>query len=240
MSTYMMMPKDYARELMRSGKRDKARCFFEYVIDVEDNKINSIRFYANAWDKQRTVVERWVNEFKKEIVKHHEFWAEKNKIHAINVSKISKKHVDSNVDSNVDSHIDTKQPNTSGFKAVNKNTNVDTLGTACGQSINKEYKESKRVQSKFVSPTLKELEAYSQEQNLVVDIEKFFKYYTATDWKDNKGKSVKNWKLKLITWSTKSSPKQTSLEDMPMEERIIVAERQRQAKIKEWEVANGF
>lgn len=58
----------------------------------------------------------------------------------------------------------------------------------------------KKAKKKFVPPTLEEVRAYVLEKSLNVDAQKFFDYYEAGDWHDAKGKAVKNWKQKCLTW----------------------------------------
>ena len=53
-------------------------------------------------------------------------------------------------------------------------------------------------------PTLDEIKSYISEKNLNVDAEKFFDYFDAGEWLDSKGKPVRSWKQKLITWSNKN------------------------------------
>lgn len=53
---------------------------------------------------------------------------------------------------------------------------------------------------RFVIPTVDEVAAYCRERNNGVDAKKFVEYYEAGQWKDAKGKPVKNWKQKVITW----------------------------------------
>lgn len=50
-------------------------------------------------------------------------------------------------------------------------------------------------------PTLEEVEEYISDKKLNVDAKKFYEYFDAGDWLDSKGKPVRNWKQKLITWS---------------------------------------
>ena len=64
-------------------------------------------------------------------------------------------------------------------------------------------KESKKKKS-FSPPSFDEVEAYCKERNSNVDPKRFFDYYNAGGWNDNKGNSVKNWKQKLITWETRN------------------------------------
>ena len=119
--------------------------------------------------------------------------------------------------------------------------------------MNHQVKELKRGnvnsnKSEFTPPSREEILNYVTEHKLCVDIEKFIKYYTASNWRDNKGKQVKNWKLKLITWDNGNTkqPKQQDLSTMPLEqikdldERMAEAERRRQANIEKWEKENGI
>lgn len=62
------------------------------------------------------------------------------------------------------------------------------------------YIKEKSEKSKFVPPTLEEIEAYCKERNNKVDPQQFFDYYSTGEWKDAKGNPVKNWKQKIITW----------------------------------------
>lgn len=101
--------------------------------------------------------------------------------------------------------------------------------------------------TEFIPPKREEILNYVKENNLCVDVEKFIKYYTASEWKDNKGKQVKNWKLKLITWdNSKPTTKPTDLSNIPLDQiqdldvRMAEAERRRQANIEKWEAENGI
>lgn len=70
-------------------------------------------------------------------------------------------------------------------------------------------KKTQSVINSFIAPTLEEVKNYCQERKNSVNPEKFFDYYSAGNWKDAKGNSVKNWKQKLLTWESKDpSPTQ--------------------------------
>lgn len=66
--------------------------------------------------------------------------------------------------------------------------------------------ESKR--KTFTPPTLEEIKKYIKEKQLSVDANRFYTYFTEGNWIDSKGNKVKNWKQKLITWSSHSSSEQ--------------------------------
>lgn len=64
------------------------------------------------------------------------------------------------------------------------------------QQINK----NTNAPAKFTPPTLEEIKAYCLERKNNVDPQRFFDYFDASDWIDSEGKSVRNWKQKIITW----------------------------------------
>lgn len=76
-------------------------------------------------------------------------------------------------------------------------------------NLNKSNTESGRKRtSRFTPPTLEEVKAYASENNLNVDAEKFYRYFTTPDdsgrtWIDSKGNPVRNWKQKMLTWANK-------------------------------------
>lgn len=76
------------------------------------------------------------------------------------------------------------------------------------KDLDKEKDKEKDInepQKRFVKPTLEEVQAYCKERNNNVDAKAFFDYYETGDWKDAKGKPVKNWKQKVITWERSSN-----------------------------------
>lgn len=66
---------------------------------------------------------------------------------------------------------------------------------------------NKPKRTRFVPPTLEDVQAYCQERNNSVDAEKFYDYYTTAKWTDAKGNKVRNWKQKVITWERNTPPK---------------------------------
>jgi hypothetical protein len=60
-------------------------------------------------------------------------------------------------------------------------------------------------QSRFVPPTLEDVQQYASENNLKVDPQRFYTYFTTPNekgetWVDSKGNKVRNWKQKMLTW----------------------------------------
>lgn len=61
----------------------------------------------------------------------------------------------------------------------------------------------KRVKKEFIPPTIEEATEYVLEKQLVINPYKFIDWYTKTDWYDNKGKKITNWKNKALNWDTR-------------------------------------
>ena len=57
------------------------------------------------------------------------------------------------------------------------------------------------AKEKFKEPSLEDIQKYIDEKKLNVIAKDFYDYFEAGNWKDSKGKKVKNWKQKIITWS---------------------------------------
>ena len=74
-----------------------------------------------------------------------------------------------------------------------------------------EPKRKRYARKPFVPPTLEEVKAYCAERKNNVDPQKFFDYFSASDWHDSKGKKVSSWKQKVITWEgfSKDNEKKT-------------------------------
>lgn len=64
-----------------------------------------------------------------------------------------------------------------------------------------------RAKKEFIPPTLEQVEEYVIEKQLVINPYRFMDWYTKTDWKDNEGKQVNNWKNKLINWDSREKEK---------------------------------
>lgn len=81
----------------------------------------------------------------------------------------------------------------------------DSLGKDNEESPDKPAIPSKpkRIKKEFVPPTIEEVTEYVLEKQLVIDPYKFANWYTKTDWKDNQGNQIKNWKNKALNWDTR-------------------------------------
>ena len=89
-------------------------------------------------------------------------------------------------------------------------TTLPPKATGKPQTTDTIYKKVKNVKNdkKFKPPTLEEVIKYVKEKGYQVDVKKFMEYYTESDWHDKDGKSVRNWKQKIIAvWNKPGSQK---------------------------------
>lgn len=94
----------------------------------------------------------------------------------------------------------TDFPNSENRNAELRNSETKTLSNTKVSNTNKSNTNNLHTH-KELRPTLEEIEDYISDKNLNVDAQKFYEYFDAGDWLDSKGKPVRNWKQKLITWS---------------------------------------
>lgn len=60
----------------------------------------------------------------------------------------------------------------------------------------------KNNKKEFVPPSLEDIKRYCQERKNNVDPQKFYDYFSASNWVDSKGNPVRSWKQKIITWES--------------------------------------
>lgn len=93
-------------------------------------------------------------------------------------------------------------------KALRSNADVTHTKRLSNGEIEKEKDtEIEKDVKRFKPPTLEEVQAYCDERHNSVDAKAFFDYYNAGKWKDSKGKPVRNWKQKVITWERTTNEK---------------------------------
>ena len=83
---------------------------------------------------------------------------------------------------------------------------INTINNTTNKTANKDNGAKRK---RFTPPTLEEIRAYCIERKNNVDPQKFYDYFTASDWYDSKGKKVVSWKQKIITWEAYSKDKKT-------------------------------
>lgn len=92
--------------------------------------------------------------------------------------------------------------------------NDNTLQSKIDIPISKNIKENNKINryinnkiNSICKPTLSEVEDYFLEKGSTIEAaRKAFEYYDIADWKDSKGKPVKNWKQKMLAvWINNSN-----------------------------------
>lgn len=90
----------------------------------------------------------------------------------------------------------------------------DTRANDDKVSISKSSSElsvpNSKKSTKFIPPTQEEVIDYCNQNSLSVDPYYFYRYYTESDWHDAKGRPVKNWKQRMITWNANARAKEYS------------------------------
>ena len=91
------------------------------------------------------------------------------------------------------------------------NKNVKENNTSLNNTFNNtnEYIDmsDKPTRKKFIPPTIEEVKAYCKERKNDVDAQKFYDYYSSSDWYDKNGDKVRSWKQKVITWEGRQEQK---------------------------------
>ena len=77
----------------------------------------------------------------------------------------------------------------------------DSLGKV---STGEENKAATPPRSRFIPPSLEEVQAYCSERQNSVDAAHFLDYYATNGWVQGKGKPIKDWKACVRTWERQS------------------------------------
>lgn len=90
------------------------------------------------------------------------------------------------------------------------NTEVDTDKRKINN--NNQTTKKRNNNKEFVIPSLEEVQAYAKEKGREDLVDKFYEYYTLSNWVDKNNQPIKNWKNKFNTWimNNKVQPKQTT------------------------------
>ena len=91
-----------------------------------------------------------------------------------------------------------KQPNSTENKLNNPNVNVNDNVNANVISSNED--KAKSV-SRFVAPTLDEIQEYCKEKGFNLDAAAIYDHYTANGWVQGKNKPIKDWKAAVRQWA---------------------------------------
>lgn len=98
------------------------------------------------------------------------------------------------------SHLENKTSIRVTKELVNSISHSNSLSLSRGHSQGNSKKG--KPKQKFIPPTLDEVKQYIKENpEIKVDATDFWKGFNDGGWIDTKGNPVRNWKLKLRTWS---------------------------------------
>lgn len=89
-----------------------------------------------------------------------------------------------------------KQPNSTENKQNNPNVNDNVNANVISSNEDK----AKSV-SRFVAPTLDEIQGYCKEKGFNVDAASIYDHYTANGWVQGKNKPIKDWKAAVRQWA---------------------------------------
>ncbi len=129
---YISIPVDYYNSLLNDGQREKASAFLEYFIDMQQEEINSLRFYAQRWAGGKSTVSNWMKEFKEEIAKYYAYWSIKNESYYSSISFKSGQSLDNK-------KIKSGQQKTQDpHKSEEVKPKVDSNKIKSGQSLDKD------------------------------------------------------------------------------------------------------
>lgn len=105
-------------------------------------------------------------------------------------------------------NINDNSPLTKMLTAVNKNVKENNINNNNKEIYNNKLlytKKVKKIKKEFIPPTLEEIKQYCLQRKNKVNYQTFYDYYSENDWKDNQGKQVNNWKLKVISWESNTT-----------------------------------
>ena len=91
--------------------------------------------------------------------------------------------------------------------SVTKSNESKSIDIDTDTDIEKEKEDIKAPRSRFVKPTIEEVQAYCEERHNGVDAQRWFDYYEANGWKVGKN-AMKDWKASVRTWERKEERKE--------------------------------
>lgn len=91
-----------------------------------------------------------------------------------------------------------KQPNSTENKQNNPNVNVNDN---VNDNVISSNEEKAKSVSRFVAPTLDEIQGYCKEKGFNVDAASIYDHYTANGWVQGKNKPIKDWKAAVRQWA---------------------------------------
>lgn len=109
----------------------------------------------------------------------------------------------------IDNRANENAPEGEPIPDINTDVNTDVFGI-CNMGTQANGNDLKPKNTRFVPPTVEQVQAYCDERGNDVDAQHFIDYYTARGWKMGKN-SVKDWKACVRTWERNSYNKPVKL-----------------------------
>lgn len=100
----------------------------------------------------------------------------------------------------VDTHHAQQSSDTAQDFSEGVPNKLDTPQQKISDQINPSTKDSSTRKPNICHPTIEEVMAYVAEKGYHFDPQHFFDYYSASGWRMQSGKPVKNWKQCCVTW----------------------------------------
>ena len=95
-----------------------------------------------------------------------------------------------------------KLPNSIEIKQNNPNVNVnDNVNDNDNVNVISSNENKAKSVSRFVAPTLAEIQEYCKEKGFNVDAASIYDHYTANGWVQGKNKPIKDWKAAVRQWA---------------------------------------
>ena len=99
-----------------------------------------------------------------------------------------------------------KQPNSTENKQNNPNVNVnDNVNDNVNANVISSNEDKAKSVSRFVAPTLDEIQEYCKEKGFNVDAASIYDHYTATGWVQGKNKPIQDWRAAVRQWARRES-----------------------------------
>ena len=99
-----------------------------------------------------------------------------------------------------------KQPNSTENKQNNPNVNVnDNVNDNVNANVISSNENKAKSVSRFVAPTLDEIQEYCKEKGFNVDAASIYDHYTATGWVQGKNKPIQDWRAAVRQWARRES-----------------------------------
>ena len=204
--------KKYIDELNDKQVGQWIRWMFDYCNDKWKDKDSEIQYPKDTAVK---VLCKMTKDILKRDLKKYEDKKERilknGKQYQTEISVKSVKNK-TDIDTEIETDIDTE------IKTVNSNkliVNSNKLLVEDKSSLNKEMcNKEKTPTSRFIPPTVEEIQNYCNERNNLVDANKFYDFYQSKGWMVGKNK-MKDWKACVRTWEKDAGFKEkTPLEEL--------------------------